>query len=46
MNSIHYMIDTTDSKEFALTGILKAESSMRNYYNDMKWGENVANILY
>ena len=46
LNSIHYMIDTTDSKEFALTAILKAESSMRNYYDDMNWGENVANMLF
>lgn len=40
------MIDTTDSKEFALTAVLKAEDSMRNYYNDIYWGENVANILF
>lgn len=46
LNSIHYAIDTTNSKEFALTAVLKAKHSMRNYYNDMKWGENVANMLF
>jgi hypothetical protein len=42
---INNQIQNTNSQEFAFTGNVKAEDSMRDYYLNDRWGINVANSL-
>lgn len=35
-----------DSKEYAMSAILKGVDSMKSYRNDIFWGVKVTNLLY
>ena len=45
LSQFNNMIQTTDSQNFALTGNVKAEDSLRKYYENDKWGIETANSL-
>lgn len=45
MAQVNNQIQNADSSEFALTGNVKADDSMRNYFDNDRWGINAANSL-